>query len=70
MVPVPRGQPSATDMSLPHLTSGRSARRLRGPAHVRFRALTGALVLAFGVFGLVNATTLGGKLWQGVVCHV
>lgn len=34
------------------------------------RLASGALVLAFGVFGLVNATTLGGKLWQGVVCHV
>ena len=34
------------------------------------RLASGFLVLGFGVFGLVNATTLGGKLWQGVVCHV
>lgn len=34
------------------------------------RIVTGLLVLSFGVFGLANATTLGGKLWQGVVCHV
>ena len=31
---------------------------------------SGLLVLGFGVWGLLNATTLGGKLWQGVVCHV
>ncbi|MDP2824085.1 MAG: sulfite exporter TauE/SafE family protein [Sulfuritalea sp.] len=31
---------------------------------------SGLLVLGFGVYGLVNAATLGGKLWQGVVCHV
>lgn len=40
---------------------------------VQWRALrlaSGALVLGFGVWGLVNATTLGGKLWQGVVCHI
>lgn len=34
------------------------------------RLASGMLVLAFGVYGLFNATTLGGKLWQGVVCHV
>ncbi len=31
---------------------------------------SGLLVLGFGVYGLLNAATLGGKLWQGVVCHV
>jgi uncharacterized protein len=31
---------------------------------------SGLLVLGFGVYGLANAATLGGKLWQGVVCHV
>ena len=31
---------------------------------------SGLLVLGFGLYGLVNAATLGGKLWQGVVCHV
>lgn len=34
------------------------------------RVGSGLLVLGFGVFGLVNAGTLGGRLWQGVVCHV
>lgn len=34
------------------------------------RLASGLLVLGFGVWGLVNAATLGGKLWQGVVCHV
>lgn len=34
------------------------------------RLASGFTVLVFGVWGLVNATTLGGKLWQGVVCHV
>lgn len=52
---------------------------LAGLLLVRFRRIvqgralrlaSGLLVLAFGVWGLVNATTLGGKLWQGVVCHV
>jgi hypothetical protein len=33
------------------------------------RVISGLLVLGFGIFGLVNATTLGGRLWQGVVCH-
>nr|ART40368.1 K339 [uncultured bacterium] len=52
---------------------------LAGLLLVRFRRLTqgrtlrllsGSLVLLFGVWGLINATTLGGKLWQGIVCHV
>ncbi|MCX9157032.1 sulfite exporter TauE/SafE family protein [Niveibacterium sp. 24ML] len=34
------------------------------------RGLAGLIVIGFGVFGLANASTLGGKLWQGVVCHV
>ena len=34
------------------------------------RLASGLLVLGFGVYGLANAATLGGKLWQGVVCHV
>lgn len=33
------------------------------------RVAAGLLVLGFGVFGLLNATTLGGRLWEGVVCH-
>lgn len=34
------------------------------------RVAAGLLVMVFGVVGLFNATTLGGKLWQGVICHV
>lgn len=34
------------------------------------RIVSGLLVFGFGVFGLVNAATLGGRLWQGIVCHV
>ena len=36
----------------------------------RLRLFSGATVIAFGLFGLLNATTLGGRLWQGVVCHL
>ena len=52
---------------------------LAGLLLVRFRSVvqgralrlgSGLLVLGFGVYGLLNAATLGGKLWQGVVCHV
>jgi len=52
---------------------------LAGLLLVRFRSViqgralrlgSGLIVLAFGVWGLFNATVLGGKLWQGVVCHV
>lgn len=34
------------------------------------RMASGLLVIAFGVWGLINATSLGGHLWQGLVCHV
>jgi sulfite exporter TauE/SafE len=52
---------------------------LAGLLLVRFRSViqgralrlgSGLIVLAFGVWGLFNATILGGKLWQGLVCHV
>ncbi|MDD2987365.1 MAG: sulfite exporter TauE/SafE family protein [Zoogloea sp.] len=39
---------------------------------VRNRAVrtgSGLVVLAFGVYGLVTAPTLGSNLWNGVVCH-
>jgi sulfite exporter TauE/SafE len=36
----------------------------------KVRLVSGALVLGFGLFGLLNASTLGGSLWQGVVCHI
>ena len=34
------------------------------------RLTSGLLVMGFGVFGLANAQTLGGRLWQGLLCHV
>ncbi len=52
---------------------------LAGLLLVRFRQVVqgrtlrlgaGLVVLGFGVWGLVNAATLGGRLWEGVVCHV
>lgn len=52
---------------------------LAGVTLARFRAvlkaqalrmIAGLLVMGFGLFGLANATTLGGRLWQGIVCHV
>ena len=51
---------------------------LAGLLLVRFRSViqgrllrlgSGLIVLAFGLWGLVNAATLGGKLWQGVASH-
>ena len=58
--------------TLPNLMlAGLLLARFRGV--VRGRALrtgAGLLVLGFGACGLINATTLGGRLWQGVVCHV
>ena len=52
---------------------------LAGLLLVRFRSVvqgralrlgSGLVVLAFGIWGLFNAAALGGKLWQGVVCHI
>lgn len=34
------------------------------------RVFSGLLVLGFGLWGLLHATTLGGKLWEGVVCRI
>ena len=58
--------------TLPNLMlAGLLLARFRGVVQGRaLRLGSGLLVLAFGVWGLINATTLGGKLWQGVVCHV
>jgi sulfite exporter TauE/SafE len=58
--------------TLPNLMlAGVFAARLRAwfqrPA---LRLIAGLVVLGFGAFGLANAATLGGKLWQGVICHV
>jgi sulfite exporter TauE/SafE len=34
------------------------------------RLSAGLLVLCFGLWGLLNASDLGGRLWAGVVCHL
>ena len=34
----------------------------------KVRLAAGLLVLGFGVFGLIRAPALGGKLWSGLVC--
>ena len=36
--------------------------------HSRVRMGAGLLVIAFGVFGLIHAPSLGGQLWAGIVC--
>jgi hypothetical protein len=58
--------------TLPNLLlAGVLLARLRGVTRQRgFRLVAGLAVLGFGVFGLANAGSLGGRLWQGVVCHV
>ena len=58
--------------TLPNLLlAGLLLKRLREFAQARpVRLASGLLVLGFGVYGLLNASTLGGRLWQGVVCHV
>jgi len=58
--------------TLPNLMlAGMLLTRLREVTRRRWVRLgSGLLVLGFGVFGLVNAGTLGGRLWQGVVCRV
>lgn len=58
--------------TLPNLLlAGMLLKRLRDVTRQRaVRFASGLIVLGFGVFGLANAATLGGRLWQGVVCHV
>ena len=58
--------------TLPNLMlAGMLLTRLREVTRQKWvRVGSGVLVLGFGVFGLLNAGTLGGRLWQGVVCHV
>lgn len=58
--------------TLPNLLlAGLLLARFRGLVHSRgLRLAAGFLVGGFGVWGLLNATTLGGRLWQGVVCHL
>lgn len=58
--------------TLPNLMlAGMLFKRLRDVTrNTKVRLAAGLLVLAFGVFGLVMAPSLGGKLWDGVLCHV
>ncbi len=58
--------------TLPNLLlAGFLLRRFRDIVQGRaVRLVSGLLVLGFGVWGLFNATTLGGRLWQGIVCAV
>jgi sulfite exporter TauE/SafE len=58
--------------TLPNLLlAGFLLRRFRDVVQGRaVRLAAGLLVLGFGVWGLFNATSLGGRLWQGIVCTV
>ena len=57
--------------TLPNLLlAGMLLKHLRGiTRNAWLRSAAGLLVLGFGVFGLMHASTLGGQLWSGVVCH-
>ena len=56
--------------TLPNLLlAGMLLQRLRSVVQAPYvRMGSGLLVIAFGVWGLVNATTLGGRLWAGIAC--
>ncbi|MDE2600296.1 MAG: sulfite exporter TauE/SafE family protein [Rhodocyclaceae bacterium] len=56
--------------TLPNLLlAGMLLQRLRSIVQARYVRLgSGLLVIAFGVWGLINATSLGGKLWAGIAC--
>jgi sulfite exporter TauE/SafE len=58
--------------TLPNLLlAGFLLRRFRDVVQGRaVRIAAGLLVAGFGVWGLFNATSLGGRLWQGIVCTV
>ncbi|MCO5098715.1 MAG: sulfite exporter TauE/SafE family protein [Rhodocyclaceae bacterium] len=58
--------------TLPNLLlAGMLLKRFRDIAQARaLRLASGVLVMGFGVWGLINATSLGGRLWQGIVCAV
>lgn len=58
--------------TLPNLlAAGFLLRRFRDVVQGRaVRLAAGLLVAGFGVWGLFNATSLGGRLWQGIVCAV
>lgn len=55
------------NLMLAGVFAARFRRWLQRPA---LRLVAGLIVLGFGAFGLANSATLGGKLWQGVICHV
>lgn len=56
--------------TLPNLLlAGMLLQRLRSIVQARYVRLgSGLLVIAFGVWGLINATSLGGRLWAGIAC--
>lgn len=56
--------------TLPNLMlAGMLLKRLQGVTRRPWvRTFAGAVVLGFGVFGLLNASTLGSRLWNGVLC--
>ncbi|MCB1964083.1 MAG: sulfite exporter TauE/SafE family protein [Rhodocyclaceae bacterium] len=58
--------------TLPNLLlAGMLLKHLRGVTRNRWvRSVAGTVVLGFGVFGLLNASSLGAALWSGVVCAV
>jgi hypothetical protein len=58
--------------TLPNLLlAGYLLRRFRDVVQGRpVRLAAGLLVSGFGVWGLINATSLGGRLWQRIVCAV
>ncbi|MCP5221493.1 MAG: sulfite exporter TauE/SafE family protein [Zoogloeaceae bacterium] len=56
--------------TLPNLMlAGMLLKRLQGVTRRPWvRTFAGAVVLGFGVFGLLHASTLGSRLWNGVLC--
>ena len=56
--------------TLPNLLlAGLLLQRLRSVVQAPYvRLVSGLVVIAFGVWGLINATTLGGRLWAGIAC--
>lgn len=56
--------------TLPNLLlAGMLLQRLRRIVQARYVRLgSGLVVMAFGIWGLINATSLGGRLWAGIAC--
>lgn len=61
------GAGTLPNLLLAGLLLSRYGKLIRGKP---FRTAAGVLVMSFGVYGLVRAPELGGKLWAGVVCAV